>query len=113
MLPIKGNNSLQHITNGCRILAGAEYTARHNNAAKVIHQALATKYKPTENTNPYYKYTLTSVLENNQFKLHDDIEINTDKTNSANRLDIIYQSKAGNITYIIDIAIPNEKKHSR
>ena len=90
------------------MLAGTEYTARHNQAAKVIHQAIATTYNLTENTDPYYKYTPTSVLENDQYKLYWDIQIHTDKTTPANRPDIVFQSKIDKTTYLIDIAIPND-----
>nr|CAI5841469.1 unnamed protein product [Callosobruchus analis] len=61
-------------TSGCRIFVGAEYTA-----AKVIHQALATTNQLIENNDPYYNYTPTSVLENNQCKLYWDVEIHTTK----------------------------------
>ncbi|VEN51470.1 unnamed protein product [Callosobruchus maculatus] len=100
--------TIDHITSGCKTLAGTEYTARHNSAAKVIHQALATTNKLIENTDPYYNYTPTSVLENDQYKLYWDVEIHTDKTIPANRPDIVFQSKADKITYLIDIAIPND-----
>nr|CAI5833294.1 unnamed protein product [Callosobruchus analis] len=95
--------TIDHITSGCRTLAGTEYTARHNSAAKVIHQALATTNQLIENNNPYYNYTPTSVLENNRYKLYWDVEIHTDKTIPANRPDIVFQSKADRVTYLIDI----------
>nr|CAI5864221.1 unnamed protein product [Callosobruchus analis] len=101
--------TIDHITSGCRTLAGSEYIARHNSAAKVIHQALATTNQLIENNDPYYNYTPTSVLENNQYKLYWDVEIHTDKTIPANRPDIVFQSKADRVTYLIDIAIPNDK----
>nr|CAH7738271.1 unnamed protein product [Callosobruchus chinensis] len=74
-----------------------------------MHQALATTNKLTENTDPYYNYTATSVLENNQYELHWDVEIHTDKTVPANRPDIVFQLKTDKVTYLIDIAIPNDK----
>nr|CAI5870488.1 unnamed protein product [Callosobruchus analis] len=79
-----------------------------NAAAKVVHQGLAITNKLTENRDPYYNYTPTSVLENNQYKLYWDVEIHTDKAIPANRPDIVFQSKADKITYLIDIAIPND-----
>nr|CAI5828319.1 unnamed protein product [Callosobruchus analis] len=101
--------TIDHITSGCRALAGTEYIARHNSAANVIHQALATTNQLIENNDPYYNYAPTSVLENNQYKLYWDVEIHTDKTIRANRPDIVFQSKADRVTYLIDIAIPNDK----
>nr|CAI5842756.1 unnamed protein product [Callosobruchus analis] len=101
--------TIEHITSTCKTFAGTEHTARHNTAAKVIYQALATTNKLMENKDPYYSYTPTSVFENNQYKLYWDVEIRTDKTIPANRPDIVLQSKADRVTYLIDTAIPNDK----
>nr|CAH7716666.1 unnamed protein product [Callosobruchus chinensis] len=101
--------TVDHRTGACRTLAGTEYTAWHNSAAKDIYQALATTNQLAENTDPYYNYTPTSVLENSQYKLYWDVEIHTDKTVPANKPDIVFQSKADKVTYLIDIAIPSDK----
>ncbi|VEN63176.1 unnamed protein product [Callosobruchus maculatus] len=100
--------TIDHIASACKTLAGTEYTARHNSAAKIIHQALVTTNKLIENTDPYYNYIPTSVLDSNQYKLYWDVEIHTDKTIPANRPVIVFQSKADKVTYLIDIAIPND-----
>lgn len=39
--------TIDYITGGCKILAGAEYINRHNIAAKIIHQEIARKYNLT------------------------------------------------------------------
>lgn len=83
-----------------------EYTERHNSAAKIIHQGIATKYRLQEDNTPYYKYTPTSIIENDLYKLYWDITIHTDKTIPHNRPDITFQDKKQKITYLIDIAIP-------
>nr|CAI5856335.1 unnamed protein product [Callosobruchus analis] len=67
--------TIDHITSGCRTVAGTEYTARYNSAAKVIHQELATTNQLIENNDPYYNYAPTSVLENIQYKPYWDVEI--------------------------------------
>nr|CAH7762385.1 unnamed protein product [Callosobruchus chinensis] len=44
-----------------------------------------------------------------ELSLEPNVEIHTDKTVPANRPDIVFQSKADKVTYLIDIAIPNDK----
>ncbi|KAK4883006.1 hypothetical protein RN001_006325 [Aquatica leii] len=82
--------TIEHITGGCKLLAGTDYTDRHNTAAKIIHQELALKY------------------ENENCKLYWDRTLHTDKTIICNRPDITLLNKTQKHTYIIDIAIPND-----
>ena len=60
------SETIDHITAGCKILAGTEYTDKHNIAIKIIHKALTNKYELENNTTPYYKYTPTTIIENEQ-----------------------------------------------
>lgn len=89
----------------CKTLTGIEYTA-YNAVVKIVHQALATTYKLTENTDHSIN---TYQHEYKQYKMNWDIRIYTDKTISGNRPEIVFQNKANQITYLIDIALPNNK----
>lgn len=100
--------TIDHITSGCKILAGTDYTERHNMAGRIIHQALAKTYKLITEERPYYKYTPNTIIDTNEYKLYWDVEIRTDKTITCNRPDIVFQNKKEQITYLIDIAIPND-----
>lgn len=100
--------TIDHITGGCRMLAGTDYTERHNNAAKIVHFQIAKTYNLTKEDTPYYRYTPESVLENNEIKLYWDRTILTDKTIACNRPDITLIEKNTKHTYLIDIAIPND-----
>ena len=57
---------------------------------------------------PYYQYTPTTILENQQYKLYWDTTIHTDKTIKYNRPDITFTDKKEKTTYLIDISIPND-----
>jgi len=74
--------------NACEQLAPAEYVKRHDGLAKVIHQKLAEAAELIDDKSPYYKYTPTNVLENENFKLYWNRSILTDKTIPFNRPDI-------------------------
>ncbi|KAK4880507.1 hypothetical protein RN001_008653 [Aquatica leii] len=100
--------TIEHITGGCKLLAGTDYTDRHNTAAKIIHQELALKYGLIQTQTPYYNYTPETILENENCKLYWDRTLHTDKTIICNRPDITLLNKTQKHTYIIDIAIPND-----
>jgi len=60
-----------------------------------------------EDKSPYYKYTPTNVLENENFKLYWNRSLLTDKTISFNRPDITFMNKKTKNTILIDIGVPN------
>jgi hypothetical protein len=76
----KESETIQHITAACEQLAHTEYLKRHNGLAKIIHQKPAEAAELIEEKSPYYKYTPTNVLENDNFKLYWNRSILTDKT---------------------------------
>nr|QVK45139.1 GST [Pagiophloeus tsushimanus] len=100
--------TIDHVISGCKLLAGTEYVKRHDTAAKIIHQELALKHHLIMEKIPYYKYQPESVLENREVKLYWDTTIHTDRTMAYNRPDITYTLKKEKITYLIDVAIPND-----
>ncbi|MBV2145489.1 MAG: hypothetical protein KTM48_01965, partial [Wolbachia endosymbiont of Pissodes strobi] len=91
-------------------------TNRHNDVAKILHAEISLKYGCTEENPPYYKYTATPVLENNECKIYWDRDVLTDRTILHNRPDICVLDKKENTMLLIDIAIPApsnvHKKHS-
>ncbi|XP_015186482.1 PREDICTED: uncharacterized protein LOC107071743 [Polistes dominula] len=100
--------TIEHITGGCKILANTEYTERHNSAAKIINKAIVNKYKLENTTTPYYKYTPTTIIDNEKYKLYWDTTLHTDKTVKYNRPDITFTNKEDKTTYLIDISVPND-----
>lgn len=100
--------TIDHITGGCKLLAATEYTDRHNNVAKIIHNALLRKYKMHQGDIPYYRYNPESVTENEVAKIYWDRTIHTDKTIPHNRPDITLINKITRHTYLIDVAVPND-----
>lgn len=100
--------TIDHITGGCKLLAATDYTQRHNNVAKIIHQALLQKYGMLRDNTPYYKYNPDTITENSQAKIYWDKTIYTDRTIPHNRPDITLIHKSSKQTFLIDIAVPND-----
>jgi hypothetical protein len=63
----KVSETIEHITGSCTSLANMQYLHRHNNVAKIIHQQIAIDKKLLTTYTPYYKYTVTEVLENQRY----------------------------------------------
>ncbi|XP_055842673.1 uncharacterized protein LOC129909623 [Episyrphus balteatus] len=98
--------SIEHILNGCSMLANHEYLKRHNDVAKIIHQELALRLKLISSKKPYYEYEADEVIFNNSYKLYWDRQMSTDHTILANRPDIVWIDKTNLCGFIIDIAVP-------
>jgi len=60
-----------------------------------------------DDKSPYYKYTPTNVLENENFKLYWNRGILTDKTIPFNRPDITFMNQTTKNTFLIDTAVPS------
>ncbi|KAJ8932533.1 hypothetical protein NQ314_014599 [Rhamnusium bicolor] len=106
--------NLHSPTCGCPTLAPTSYTRRHDNVAKIIHQALLMQIEPNHTRVPYYQYTSASVTLTETAKLYWNRTVITDKHIPNNRPNIILTS--GSHTYLIDITVPlpeNMKKKER
>lgn len=108
--------TIDHIISGCTVLAPKDYTERHNNVAKVIHQLICRNYNPEMELVPYYKYEPSKVIDNTDCKIYWNWQIITDRHIPNNIPDIVLEDKKSKMTYIIDVAIPLavniEKKHA-
>ena len=62
---------------------------------------------------PYCKYTPASVLENDNFKLHWNRSILTDKTILFNRPDTTFMNKKTKNTFLIDTAVLNTQNFAK
>lgn len=98
--------TIEHILNGCTILAPNEYMRRHNNVAKIIHQYICRHYDPSVSIIPYYKYKPQNITETQEARIYWDRTIQTDRTVQHNRPDITITEHEKKITYLIDISIP-------
>ncbi|KAI5731395.1 hypothetical protein M8J77_009341 [Diaphorina citri] len=114
--PLYNRETIEHITSGCSALANNEYTQRHDNICKQLHQALLKKYNIPSEDQPWYITKPQPVEENDEAKIYYNRSIITDRTRPNNRPDIVLTIKKLKKTYLIDVAIPNtsniEKKHT-
>jgi len=89
-------------------LASRDHKKRHDDVAKVFHQAICVEYGLLIESVPYYKYTPKDYLENAKAKVYWDKSIITDKEIAHNKPDILLFDKQEKTAKIIDITIPND-----
>jgi hypothetical protein len=87
-------------------MANEEYIKRYNNVAKIMHQKLAYEHQLIKENVPTFKYEPDAVLENTRYRIMWDRSVITDKTNPANRPDIIVTDCVTKYTYLIYTAVP-------
>lgn len=101
--------TIQHITAGCSAFASSDYKNRHDAVGKVVHHALATKHNLLPDNTPLtHKYSPKSVLQSSTHKLYWDRSILTDRTNPANRPDMVLWNMREKKAWIVDFAVVND-----
>lgn len=99
--------NIHHIISGCQAIANSDYKNRHDNVAKILHEALAHKYLLSSERIPYYKYLPNAVTESENVKMYWDRTIITDTSVTHNRPDIVLFDKLNSQVFLIDIAVPD------
>jgi len=100
--------TIDHLTSGCPILAKNEYLMRHDKVCTHLHYSIC-KSLGIETTGKWYThmpklawvYTTVRVLWNQA--------IHTDSNVTANRPDIIIKNKKEKTCTLIDVAIPADR----
>ena len=92
--------TVDHIVSGCEVLAKTEYISRHDKAAAYLHWNICQDHD-IEIIDKWYEHKPESVTHNKDSKITImwDMLVNTDRTITANRPDII----------IIDMSIPSDR----
>lgn len=98
--------TVQHITAGCKMLAGKAYLERHNQVAGIVYRNICTEYGLEVPRSRWE--TPPKVMENNRAKILWDFQIQTDKMVMANQPDIVVMDKQQKTVVVVDVAIPSD-----
>ena len=101
----QANERVSHIVSGCAKLAQAEYKRKHDNVARAVHWDLAGKCG-FQRDDRWFEHVPDSVLENDNYKLMWDCNIQTDHDIKARRPDLVVVNKREQTCQFIDVAIP-------
>ncbi|XP_051914448.1 uncharacterized protein LOC127596235 [Hippocampus zosterae] len=92
--------TIQHITAGCKMLAGKAYMERHNQVAGIVYRNNCAEYGLET---PRSKWeTPPKVVENDRAKILWDFQIQTDKMVMANQPDIVIIDKGQRKAVVVD-----------
>ena len=99
---------MDHIVS--EVLAKTEYISRHNNAAAYLHWSVC-KDHDIEITDKWYEHVPETVIHNkdNNITIMWDMTVNTDKTITANRRDIIVKDSVNSTCKLIDMTVPSDR----
>ena len=100
------DETVQHITSGCKQLAGTAYTERHNQVAGIVYRNICKVYD-LDTPKDWWEIP-EKVVENERAKILWDFYIQTDKHVMANQPDIVIVDKVKKQATIVDIAVPND-----
>jgi hypothetical protein len=101
--------TIDHLTSGCPILAKNEYLVRHDKVCTHLHYSIC-KALGTETTDKWYTHMPKPVYEEGYVTVLWNKAVNTDGEVTANRPDIIIIIIIKEKTFtLIDVAIPAER----
>ena len=103
--------TIDHLTSGCPVLAKTEYLHRHNKVATYIHWLLCKHYD-IEVPERWYQHNPKTVTENEEATILWDMSVHTDRELSANRPDIIIKNHQTKECTLLDVAIPSDRNTS-
>jgi len=96
-----------HLTSGCSILAKHEYLIRHNKVCAHMHYSIR-KVLSSEMKDKWYKHTHKPVYEQEDVIVFWNQAGNKDRDLSANRPHTKIKNKKEKTRILIDVAIPAE-----
>ena len=102
--------TVDHIASGCEVLAKTEYISRHDRAAAYLHWNICQDHN-IEVIDKWYEHKLESVTHNKASKITImwDMPVNTDRTITVNRPDIIIKDSVNSTCKLIDMSIPSDR----
>jgi hypothetical protein len=97
-----------HLTSGCPILAKNEYLMRHDKIGAHLHYSIC-KATGIETTDTWYTHTDRPVCEHEDVTVLWNQGVHTDREVKANKPDIIIKNKKEKTCIVIDVAMPAER----
>ena len=101
--------TIDHLTSGCSILAKNEYLMRHDKVCTHLHYSIC-KALGTETTDEWYTHMPKPVCEEGYVTVLWNQAVHTDREVTENRPDIIIKNKKEKTCTLIDVAIPADRK---
>ena len=107
---LQHEKTVDQIVSGCEVLVKTEYISRHNNSAAYLHWSIC-KNHDIKITDKWYEHKLETVMHNKKKNITIlwDMPVNTDRTITANRQDIIIKDLVNSTCKMIDMTVLSDK----
>jgi hypothetical protein len=99
------NETVHHIVSGCKMLAGTQYTFRHNQVAKYVHWCIL-KDRGVNVSESWLQHSPHDTVTINGDIIMWDVPIITDKKVNCNRPDITIHDTINRTCKFIDVSVP-------
>jgi len=104
----KHEETIDHLTSGCPILAKNEYLIRYDKICTHFHYSIC-KALGTETTDKWYTHMPKPVYEEGDVTVLWNQTVHTDRKRTGNRPDIIIKNNKEKTCTLIDVANPRQK----
>ena len=101
----KLDESVDHLTASCPILASKEYKAPHDRLGQYIHWNVCKHYN-IKVPEKWYEHHPVEVTNGKDVTILWDFTVHTDRTTTANKPDIVIKDLKARTCQIIDMAVP-------
>ena len=99
---------MDHIVSGCEVVAKTEYISKHDKAAVYRHWNICQDHD-IEVIDEWYEHKPESVTHSKDSKIVWDMPVNTDRTITANRPDILIKNSVNSTCKLIDVSIASDR----
>lgn len=100
--------TIDHLTSGCPVLAKNEYIVRHDKVCMHLHYSICKEFG-IEVPDNWYSHVPKSVCEHEDITVLWNQGVQTDREVLANRPDIIIKNKQKKTCILIDVSVPSDR----
>lgn len=101
--------TVDHLISSCSKIAQTDYKSRHDKVAANLHWSLCKQFGFSR-TEKWWEHRAEKALENEEFKLLWDYDIQVDRTIKERRPDLVVVNKKAKEAWLIDVAIPGDSR---
>ena len=98
------NETIDHITSACPVLAKSEFIQRHDKAASYMNWKICKPFNLSA-VDVWYNHNSETVVSNRQVTSIWDMQVHTDKEVKANKPDIIIKDHINNTCQLLSCAL--------
>lgn len=101
--------TVDHLVSSCSKIAQTDYKSRHDKVAANLHWSLCKQFG-FQRAEKWWEHRAEKALENEEYKLLWDYDIQVDRTIKERRPDLVVVNKKLKEAWIVDVAVPGDAR---